>query len=260
MSRSRLFKALSVVLDCDTHLDVASVNCSDGNVCQKSTDEFRVSHVAESAEQKAPDTTLQRLQHIDHVIPQTLPEQWPACLHPRLELEESRSHAVALYRAASHSGKEITLELENSLRNRGWSLQALNPNSKSGALADLVGAVVLLVDLTQIPYMIAWDVPTEGVYTYVFWFMVVYWSLDIVRSFFTGYTHRGEVELRLRVVSVRYLRTWFVADFAIVLIDWLSVFASLMTNVSLDASSYRMFRTAKVGRLLRILALFRILR
>lgn len=47
-----------------------------------------------------------------------------------------------------------------------------------------------------------------------------------------GTTSRGEVEVRLAVVSRGYLKTWFPLDFTVVACDWMSLILSTVLNLN----------------------------
>ena len=147
----------------------------------------------------------------------------------------------------------------DSGRDRGEK-HAFNPDSPLWVCFDLVSSVLLLVDLTMIPYVLAWNVPIEGGLLVFSFVTALIWTCDVIRNFFMGTAIGGKVELRLAVVARRYLRTWFSLDLTTVICDWLSLIASVVLDFARDSQFLRFVRISKAGRLVRICALFRLLR
>lgn len=137
----------------------------------------------------------------------------------------------------------------------------LNPNSQVHLWFDILSVVVLIVDLTLIPYAMAWNVPYVGLLEGFAWFTAIFWTWDIVLTFLTGFSRDGEVEMRIEKIALNYLRHWFGLDAMIVVCDWVSIIVlHMLAGESTTAAGVRMLRFAKLSRLVRIFGLLRIFR
>jgi len=141
-----------------------------------------------------------------------------------------------------------------------------DPSSPIHVIFNLVGLVVLLFDLTLTPYMLSWDVPMDGLFLYLAYVSLVFWTLDMTLSFFTGFYRDGELVLAMKDIALRYLRTTFPSDFLVVACDWISmilIFVLTPVGDTVDdnsTSGFRLLRFAKLGRLLRIMVVLRVVR
>jgi len=95
-----------------------------------------------------------------------------------------------------------------------------------------------------------------------FWFVetfiTLFWSIDIVMSFLSAYYTLGGIETRPSKIAWRYIRSNFMFDLTLVLVD-------LMLNVSkiLEGDAVRLMRMGKVirfGKVFRLLRLLRIMK
>lgn len=80
-----------------------------------------------------------------------------------------------------------------------------------------------------------------------------YWVVDIVINFLTGYHTNGQVEMRFEKITRRYLKSWFMPDVSIILVD-----ISLL--VLEGGSTTLILRLGRFGRFLRLLRAIRLLR
>lgn len=82
-----------------------------------------------------------------------------------------------------------------------------------------------------------------------------FWSLDIVLTFFTGMINNfGRIEMQFNVVAVKYLKSWFLFDLLLVLLDW-----TVFVLADGGHSSASLWRTARIIRLTRVVRLFHFL-
>lgn len=142
--------------------------------------------------------------------------------------------------------------------NMGNHLCILHPTSKKKQMLDLLGIAFLVKDLVFVPLQIfiaknktianSYDdyaIPFERI-------AAVFWTIDIIVSFITGYyTSEGFLELRLRHIVPRYLRTWFILDVSLILLDWLTVFLGILTDFGFLRSGKIIARFLRICRLVR---------
>lgn len=131
----------------------------------------------------------------------------------------------------------------------------LAPTSPVRMFFDCCSVVVLVYDLISIPWMLAWDIPVEGVWRILSQVVLCYWLWDVVINFRTGYYDKGEVQLDPGKIARNYVYRWFVLDVFLVCTDLLNV---LLTNTRV--SSTRMFRLSRLLRLSRLISFLRVAR
>mmetsp|Transcript_28714 Transcript_28714/g.66639 ORF Transcript_28714/g.66639 Transcript_28714/m.66639 type:complete len:940 (-) Transcript_28714:125-2944(-) len=136
----------------------------------------------------------------------------------------------------------------------------VRPSTPQRIAWDMLSAILLCYDLIMIPLTI-FPLGDHAFLTTMMWTSTVYWSLDIIASFLTGYHVNGVVELRPSKVAKHYSRTWFPLDIMIVTSDWL-VLANVGDSVDLlgvmrIGKSFRLTRVLRAMRLLRILRYLR---
>lgn len=136
----------------------------------------------------------------------------------------------------------------------------VHPNSSKRTMFDVASMVVLFYDSTMIPYQLAWDVEADQVFLITSWAMLIFWMFDMFMSFSTGYYSSGELEMRREAISRRYLRTWFVFDFTVNFGDLLGMVLQSVDQEGVNKDSMKVLRMFKANRLLRILALLRLVR
>jgi hypothetical protein len=82
----------------------------------------------------------------------------------------------------------------------------------------------------------------------------VFWTLDIVASFFVGFHKRGMVEMAPAKIAKHYIKSWFALDICIVTVDW----SFLFLNFGSAEASTSAMRLGKVARGIRAIRLLRL--
>ena len=212
----------------------------------------RLTSATDDTNFSSPQTRQHFSDQVDVTVPPTLPVSWPQSLHRRCDLDEvvemSRSCGVQSAVSPKASASRAMLGRSGGGVWEGplWIPMAINPNTPTRLVIDLVSIFVLVSDLTLVPFVLAWNLPVDGYLAVFTWCTVSYWTLDIVLNFFTGYQVKGEVEMRLSKVARHYLRTSFSIDCVIVVCDWASTLASLVVGYNDEARGLRLLRVAKV--------------
>ena len=116
------------------------------------------------------------------------------------------------------------LEQVKNWRQAPWVRSfVLHPSSRRRAVLDLCSFIILCADLLLVPYIIAWgDIIDEGVRKSTI-ISLVFWTLDIPLHFRTGFYKHGELEMRPAAIAVKYLKSSFVIDLALVFADWIDM-------------------------------------
>eukprot|EP00428_Durinskia_dybowskii_P005345 CAMPEP_0170289806 /NCGR_PEP_ID=MMETSP0116_2-20130129/44975_1 /TAXON_ID=400756 /ORGANISM="Durinskia baltica, Strain CSIRO CS-38" /LENGTH=155 /DNA_ID=CAMNT_0010541253 /DNA_START=22 /DNA_END=486 /DNA_ORIENTATION=+ len=106
---------------------------------------------------------------------------------------------------------------------------------------------------TIMPYLLAWQVPLEGVVRGLAISSAILWTVDMAAAFFKGFYLHGELVVNQWAIARRYFRRWFFPDLALVLVDWLFIAGEA-------AGSDSPLRFMKVGKALRLFGLTKLLR
>mmetsp|Transcript_57475 Transcript_57475/g.136692 ORF Transcript_57475/g.136692 Transcript_57475/m.136692 type:complete len:1075 (+) Transcript_57475:108-3332(+) len=133
------------------------------------------------------------------------------------------------------------------------------PHSKLRLVMDFVGMLTLIYDSVSVPVVIAWERSYTDAVRALAWATACFWTFDMITNFFTAqYTERTS-DLRLRSVSLHYLRSWFCLDFSVVLCEWISLILEIVSESDQRGTLLLKFaRLLKIGRILRFLAVLRV--
>jgi len=148
--------------------------------------------------------------------------------------------------------------LSFNLRSKGRKYVPLHPTSWPRIVVDIIGFSVLLYDSIMVPYMLAWEVPTEGMNRILGWAAAAFWVLDIWVCANTGYIHDGKLVMNRSQILRRYARTGLVPDLVIVGVDLFSIiYGELITEEGSrkqrqQIQLLRAGRVAKIGRVVRV--------
>jgi len=131
-----------------------------------------------------------------------------------------------------------------------------NPNSKKRIVWDIAGMFVLLCDMVMIPFVFSFD-PKDTLEIQVWkWVALIFWTVDWMLSFCVGYyDKKGRLVMHPGKIAMHYLKTCFVLDSVIVMVDWLMVYVSGQRT-----GATGVVRVGKLLRAMRILRTLRLLR
>lgn len=117
---------------------------------------------------------------------------------------------------------------------------------------DLMSIICIVYDFVMAP-MEFMEVPTILATFILAWFNRIFWSCDILVSFLTSFTlPDGTEEVRLAGIAGHYVRTWFFADAAMVLADWMEVLLDTAGKASRIIGLFRLLRLVRMFRLKRL--------
>mmetsp|Transcript_109741 Transcript_109741/g.321248 ORF Transcript_109741/g.321248 Transcript_109741/m.321248 type:complete len:998 (+) Transcript_109741:54-3047(+) len=209
----------------------------------------------------------------------TLPRDWPSSVKIRKSLADdmvdkslrrteacrtgSTSRAVLMARRLQHfTAYDPTFSLSMTAKTGVAFLSRfmLDPTASLHVFYSLVKVIVLLYDLTIIPYTLAWDVDINGWLYVTSLISCIFWTVDIVMSFLTGIQQGERVEMNPRIVALHFARTSLAPDLAMVICNWLSLLLEVLSDGQTSASGLRIIRFAQVGKLLRITSLLRLMK
>jgi len=150
-----------------------------------------------------------------------------------------------------------------SLLRDGHCLQHLvmEPSAHKRMCWDTISMFVVAYDVLMVPLITCFDLSmTHGLFATSF-FVAIFWSLDVVSHFFTGFYEGGLVEMRLSRISKSYLQSWFIFDMFVVMIDWCFLVVYILSSlkpVNDGASNLRVIRSIRILRSLKIVSVMRV--
>ncbi|CAJ1385490.1 unnamed protein product, partial [Effrenium voratum] len=155
--------------------------------------------------------------------------------------------ATSLCSLGSNESLRIVTEIHLQ---KSRECSAIHPHATFKICWDMLGMMFLLRDLIFIPLQL-FDRP--AIIDSTDMMSLLFWTADIVLSFFTGYYEKGRLELHLKKAVCNYLRTWCVLDIGVVATDW---WLQIQPTTGADGLA----RVTKSIRSARFLRMFRLIR
>jgi CRP-like cAMP-binding protein len=124
------------------------------------------------------------------------------------------------------------------------------PNKRGRAVWDMCIAVFVLYLSFKLPLSLAFPVDefSDDGFLAVDIFLDVFFWMDIISNFFTGYYHNGKIELDHRMIAHHYLHGWFTLD----------LIASFPFEYMLGSESKSQRKALKISKILKLSKLLRI--
>eukprot|EP00746_Dinoflagellata_sp_MGD_P001136 gnl/MRDRNA2_/MRDRNA2_102110_c0_seq1.p1 gnl/MRDRNA2_/MRDRNA2_102110_c0~~gnl/MRDRNA2_/MRDRNA2_102110_c0_seq1.p1 ORF type:complete len:838 (-),score=130.33 gnl/MRDRNA2_/MRDRNA2_102110_c0_seq1:534-2873(-) len=161
---------------------------------------------------------------------------------------------------ATHSIGEAdgAFESETVVHHTGFRRCLINPSKSPRLTWDVCGMLLIAYDAVWLPFALSFE-PSRKEATvlpeYMFWVTLLFWSVDMVLTFLTGYYANGKLVLQHKKIARNYMTTWFLPDVAILSLDWVSVFADSGRQGTSLVRLGKSFRTVRILRALRLLRL-----
>mmetsp|Transcript_49850 Transcript_49850/g.115770 ORF Transcript_49850/g.115770 Transcript_49850/m.115770 type:complete len:711 (-) Transcript_49850:82-2214(-) len=190
-----------------------------------------------------------------------VPEVWPEWAGPTKErIQKSSLPASPLQVVDDRTGETMVVSagyLDHFV---------VKPHSLIRLAWDLTTSVMVCYDVISIPLMVflansdAIGNSEHQFMSTMDWVTTCFWTLDIPRSFLSGYHGQGIVEMRPSAVAKHYLKTWFIFDFLIIVVDWSILYAHHIGREADALGVVRFGKTVRVARILRTVRLWRFVR
>lgn len=135
------------------------------------------------------------------------------------------------------------------------------PDSIKRFTWDILGAVVLLIDLIWTPMQV-FD-PGETLPVQILaWTIRIYWTCDVYASFSTGhYSKDGKLVKNRFLLAIRYVKGWLCFDLTILGIDWMILVHKWTGGSGSDVGeSAGAARGARLARMMKTFRLVRLMR
>ncbi|CAE7334557.1 HCN2, partial [Symbiodinium microadriaticum] len=146
-----------------------------------------------------------------------------------------------------------------------WADFVIHPHCTPRIVWDIFGMLFLMRDILFIPLQL-FDLPEYQTMAALATLSLLFWTMDIALSFFTGYYEKGRLELTHRKIAFNYITTWFFLDIGVVGIDWWlettetadgSEGVARVTKSIRSARFFRMFRLIRLSKMSKVSAFLR---
>jgi len=145
--------------------------------------------------------------------------------------------------ARSKTGSEKHVNLASvtrvqASRFRRFPTLPMHPTSLRRTVFDCLSMLMLMFDSMFVPFVIAWDISLRGPWRVVGWSIAIFWTVDLLLNFVTGYSTGSQVVMSLKSISRRYLRSGFFVDLTVLLLDYIDLVAlALFPDLKASGSS-----------------------
>jgi len=194
----------------------------------------------------------------------TLPRNWPSSLTIRLCTTDESDIANTSYvdTRCFLRGSRFKSLAPNKLadQDENPSPWVINPHSHVHCLWIVLSILFLFFDLIVTPFVLAWDVFDDAAVRNSTICTCIFWSTDVAVKFFTSYYEMGEEQRHLQAIARHYFKTTFPSDFVLVGCDWVSLVVLLVSSGSSSRGGTRLIRFVKVGRMILVVVVLRMLR
>ena len=119
---------------------------------------------------------------------------------------------------------------------------------------NLLVALCIFYDLLVIPLYV-FELPSSVFLTAAGWYIQLFWNMDFVLSFFTGFYDEGTLVLAPAKIACHYARTWMLFDISLIAMDW--TFVVVDTVDTANAESLQWSRSLRMLRFLRLVRMLR---
>lgn len=145
-----------------------------------------------------------------------------------------------------------TQPTKESLKTDGPRKYMFHPAGSFRTIWNMMTAITVLYDLIVIP-LYAFDLPQTAALTVFGWTIMIFWNVDLVISFRTGFYDEGALVMTPLRVAVHYCRTWLLFDLALISLDWVLAFM----DMSDSGEGQQWSRTLRMLRFLRLIRMLR---
>ncbi|CAL1135752.1 unnamed protein product [Cladocopium goreaui] len=135
----------------------------------------------------------------------------------------------------------------------------LHPSGGFRACWNSLVALLVLYDLLVIPLSV-FDHPKSSAMHAMDIGMPIFWSMDFILTFFTGYYQQGELISDFKKIAYQYAMRWMLYDLGLIALDWIFVtmdyFMPLVSETGWSRSLL-MLRILRLARIMRAIKLRR---
>jgi len=142
--------------------------------------------------------------------------------------------------------------------NPDWGI--ISPNNHYKLIWDFVGMSFIIYQAVVVPYKLCFDSTQKGFLAAFEIIQDVFFLLDILVNFNTGYVHDGILVLNRKEISWNYMKNWFFIDLLSSFPYALLISPSEYFNLSGEISSSNITEVTNILRILKLSKFVRLLR
>jgi len=131
----------------------------------------------------------------------------------------------------------------------------IHPDSWRRAAVDVFALLVLLYDSITIPFFLAWDLPFHGWIAAFSWSTTLFWFVDLILGFCTGYHQKERVVMDFGKIAKRYLIRGFVPNLCVFSADLVGNIMEIQSgagDLSREKTYIKLTRFIKLNRVYRL--------
>jgi len=198
----------------------------------------------------------------DHQLFNEMREKSIALWTHVLECDDGKPLPSQIIHAVAQCEQDINLEDNASGHWIAKKLQqfVMPPSAGKRLFWDFAALLTVVYDAFMIPIANVFDIEMSLPMFSVSCFIALFWTADMVGTFFTGVHNDGFVEMRIGHIATRYLKSWFLLDISIVTLDWVFIAMWVMEHATTASRGSKMLRFSKSVRALRSLRLISLAR
>jgi len=177
---------------------------------------------------------------------------WPELL---VKADEAHPPTIDFFPQDDQSEYAIPIHVVEDIELTACTPYILSPSAPARLVWEIIGMPILGYDLAAMPLQVFSIAPC--LFTdFMLWLTLLYWTIDLVATFFTGYyTKDGKLIMSFVKIALHNLRFNFWIDLLVVSIDWFLICVGDSGDSALHTAG-----VARMSKLLRILRVFRVLR
>lgn len=229
-------RKVQIMADASTSLPIGTGSCTSGQ-----NDEFYSSD---------DDSDLE----VDHEY-SWLEHDGPLTGSQELILNKSANKTANLVSKKSRlSTFESVLERDTRLIGTSNYPWIMHPSCTGRMVWDVLSLFIIIAEAVVVPLAIGFDVQADEVW---YWFTTVWFMLDLISHFCTGYFKNGILVMQQRLIARHYMSSYFVIDLCATL-PWELILAGSDDDAAESASLVRFARAGKMMRMLRLLRVVKV--
>lgn len=151
----------------------------------------------------------------------------------------------------SRFGNRISQVSRGRISNFQAHSLVIDPNSGLRMAWATAGMCFMVYDLITLP-MQAFEFEESDFGTGMSWLGQIFWTLDILFSFFTGVFINSELVRSLRTIAWVYMKGWFMFDLIVVVPLWIVLILGADSDYVNNIKAFRYLRMLRFLRLLRL--------
>lgn len=181
-------------------------------------------------------------------------------LHPAWTMgwDQARRHQRGRRASVTSDLRTKTLRFNDVFTDDKLWIQkcVVGPDSRVQLLWAAIASMIIIWDMVTIPLQLfPLNLALENTINTITLVSFVYWVLDVPLHFVFGVQVGGAIEMRPRKLFKIYLRSWLLADLAVILVDTVVI---VLTQASTTNPLYRSGRFVRGLRMVRLIRLLRV--